>query len=271
MQFGCILSPYDSRDYRLKAGATKATLPEEYSCPIKMKVKNQGLVSSCVAHAVSSILEYHAASGTSLSTNFIYGIQKKLFNRSAQGMYLRDACKIAADYGDMLLSDCTGNNEVPKCHTKAEKAFDDAEKLARASNYRILKYFYCANADEIKHAIYNYGPVLASLKWYNNYSVDKNGVLYRSKLGPKGYGYHAVVIYGYTKDGFWCQNSWGSWWGLGGKFFVPNDIKFQEVRGIVDWNGIAELKEPNPEGFLDLLYKGFNAVVNFFIKIFKLN
>jgi C1A family cysteine protease len=267
MQFGCILSPYDSRDYKLKASASKAALPEEYCCPLKAKVKNQGQVCSCVAHAVSSILEYHAVTPTSLSTNFIYGIQKQLFNRADKGMMLRDACKIAADYGDMLIDDCPGNTEVPECYKKAEKAFTNPEKLTRASNYRILKYFYCIRPKEIKHALYNYGPVLASMKWYRNYKVDKNGII--SGEGKGDYGYHAIMIYGYTPDGFWCQNSWGTNWGKEGRFFVPNNIKFVEARGFVDWNGSDELKEPNPNGILNLLYKALNAVANLVRKLIK--
>lgn len=265
MQFGCILSSYDSRDYKLKAGASKADLPEEFSLPLNMEVKNQRQVSSCVAHAVSSILEYHAIPKVSLSTNFIYGIRKELFNSEGKGMMLRDACKIAVDYGDMLLEDCPGNNEVPKSYDIANIAFNDQSKLATASKYRILKYFLCTSNKDIKYALYNYGPVLASMKWYNNYTVGRDGMLSGDSKGE--YGNHAIVIYGYTPDGFWCQNSWGKSWGKGGRFFVPNSIKFNEARGFVDWNGTDKLKEPNQDGILNILYKCLNAIVNFISKL----
>lgn len=267
MQFGCILSPYDSRDYKLKAGVTNTDLPAEYSCPLKTEVKNQQSVCSCVAHATSSILEYHSTPHVDLSTNFIYGLQKKLFNRDGKGMMLRDACKIAADYGDALLEDCPGNTEVPSCYSVANEAFVDQDKLNKASNYRILKYFLCLNNRDIKYALYNYGPVLGSIKWYNTFKVDANGVLTGEQKGS--YGYHAVMVYGYTEDGFWCQNSWGKNWGKNGRFFVPNNIKFREARGFVDWNGSDELKEPNPNGIFNLLYKCLNAIINFFEKMFK--
>ena len=185
MKFGCILSPYDSRDFKLSSTATKGTnLPAEYICPLKMPVKNQGYVGSCVAHAVSSILEYHAIPYQKLSTNFIYGIQKKLFNREGDGMMLRDACKIAADYGDMLLTDCPGNTEVPDCYEIANEAFADDAKVNRASTYRLLKYFLCTSNKDIKHALYNYGPVLASIRWYYNFKVSRDGVLEGEQKGP---------------------------------------------------------------------------------------
>ena len=265
MEFGCKLSTYDSRDFTLKA--TSAYLPDEYSCPIKMPVKNQKNICSCVAHAVSSILEYHAVPQKKLSTNFIYGIQKKLFNREGKGMMLRDACKIAADYGDMLIEDCPDNTEVPECYSIAEKAFIDQSKLKRANDYRILKYFLCLSNRDIKYAIYNYGPVLAAVKWYNNYKVADDGTLVGEQKGA--YGGHAIVIYGYTKDGFWCQNSWGENWGKDGRFFLPNTIKISEARGFVDWNGSDELREPSTDGLLNLLYKGFNAIINFIRKFIE--
>lgn len=266
MKFGCELSTYDSRDFKLSSAASSAKLPDEYCCPLKMPVKDQYYVSSCVAHAVSSILEYHAVPQKKLSTNFIYGIQRRLFNREGEGMIMRDACKIAADYGDMLLEDCPGNYEVPNCYRNAEKAFDDAEMRERASEYRILKYFLCTSNKDIKHAIYNYGPVLGAIRWYDNFSIDKDGKVVGEEKGD--YGNHAIVIYGYTKDGFWCQNSWGKNWGKEGRFFLPNSIKIREARGFVDWNGSDELKEPNPNSLTILLYKGFNAIVNLFRKLF---
>ena len=89
LSLGCKLSPVDLRDYKICAGAQ---LPDSFELDFSdIKVKNQGSVSSCVAHAMSTILEYHAHSNYQLSTNFIYGIRKALYNQQGKGMYLRDA------------------------------------------------------------------------------------------------------------------------------------------------------------------------------------
>ena len=267
MQFGCKVSKYDSRDYKLKSDlVSKSSLPEEYIIPIDIDVKNQRGVSSCVAHATSSILEYHSKPRKKLSTNFIYGIQNELFNNSTKGMYLRDACKIAADYGDMLEEDCPGNNEIPECYSIAEGAIGDKDKLARASEYRIAKYFLCLTNNDIKYALYKHGPVLAAIKWYDTYKVNADGILEGEHKG--NYGGHAVVVYGYNKDGFLCQNSWGKYWGNGGRFILPYSIKFKEARGFVDWNGEDELKKPSTGSLWNTIYKALNSLVNVLLKLF---
>lgn len=268
MEFGCKLSNYDIRDYKLKSGvASSSVLPDSYSCPLLAPVKNQGAVSSCVAHATSSILEYHAVHDKSLSTNFIYGIQHQLCGHDGKGMYLRDACKIALKYGDMFEEDCPGNTEVPNCYSIAEGALQDETKAASSYKHRILKYFTCKDNDEIKHALYNYGPVLGSIKWYNNFKTDKDGVLRGEQSGK--YGYHAIMIYGYTPEGFWCQNSWGKSWGKGGRFFLPNDIKIREARGFVDFENDEELVVPSDNTFMEVMYKIVNCVMNFLKSLFK--
>lgn len=262
MEFGCKLSPHDLRDFKLKAAAVK--LPEEYICDLKVSVKNQKSVSSCVAHATSSILEHHAGGKYELSTNFFYGGQKAICGREdGKGMYLRDACKIAADYGDMLLEDCPGNTEVPECYSIAEEALQDKIKSARAKEFRILKYFSCSSIDDIKQAIYNHGPVLAAYKWYNTFKVDSNGKLIGAQTGS--YGYHAVMIYGYDSEGFWCLNSWGKSWGKDGRFLVPYDIKVTEARGFVDFVNdinIDDIVEPKQNKILNIFYKCINFILN---------
>lgn len=268
MQFGCKESKYDSRDYKLKSDIlSSSNLPEEFILPINTCVKNQKHVSSCVACATSSILEYHSNPNQTLSTNFIYGIRKKLFNSKTEGMSLRDACKIVADYGDMLEEDCPGNNEVPRCCTVAEESMSDPDKVSRASEYRVSEYFLCKTNDDIKYAIYKYGPVLGAIKWYKTYKVDSQGIIYGSRTG-KSFG-HAIMIYGYNKYGFLCQNSWGEDWGVSGRFILPYDIEIQEARGLVDWDGESELKKPNNGLLWNVIYKTLNGIANILYKILR--
>ena len=268
MQFGAKKSKFDIRDYRIKKSVTQgADIPTEFSWDFNVPVKNQGLVSSCVAHALASILEFHAPHDRELSTNFIYGIQKQLCGHSGEGMYLRDACKIAATYGDMLESDCPGNTEVPKCHSVAEESLLDDIKVDMAVKHRIENYILCVGDDEIKYAIYKYGPVLANMKWYDTYYAGLDGVLRGKRKGSVGY--HAIVVYGYDANGYWCQNSWGKLWGKSGKFYVPNEYGLNEVRALVDYENDDELILPKEQTFIDILYKVFNSIVNFFINIFK--
>jgi hypothetical protein len=113
-------------------------------------------------------------------------------------MYLRDACKIVAGYGDPLYEDCPGNTEISKVYEIAETAIDDEQIMNTASAFRIKSYFSCNTIDDIKTALVNYGPVLISIKWFKDYKVV-NGVLTGGKGEPSGY--HALVCYGYTPKG----------------------------------------------------------------------
>ena len=270
MYLGCIFSKYDARDYTLVSSVvSNSSLPKEFINENIGEVKHQGQVGSCVAHALSTILEFHAGMrNKELSTNFIYGIQKELFNIDTKGMVLRDACAIVTDYGDMLEKDCPGNDEVPVCHNIAFNALSDNAKLNRAYEYRIKSYYKCRSINDIKYALINHGPVLGALKWYNEYIVDKDGVLTGT---PKKYrGGHAVVIYGYNEKGFLCQNSWGKYWGNRGRFIVPYNIKFREARGIIDHKNPREnddIKRYHTGSWWNTLYKAVNAVVNLVYKI----
>jgi C1A family cysteine protease len=260
---GCHLSPVDLRDYKI-ACASSDIIPEKFELDVLPNVKNQGSVSSCVAHASASILEYYellCGREHKLSTNFIYGIQKHEFEREATGMYLRDACKIISKYGDMLESDCPGNTEVPKCWDKAEKALADETKKKNAESFLIKSYFTCDSNKAVKKALMNYGPVLASVYWYDSYQPDINGVLSTKKSGAKGG--HAFMIYGWDERGFKCQNSWGRLWGKSGRFILPYEIPLKEARCFVDATD-TDIIIPKRNSFLDIIYKIFNKILNIF-------
>lgn len=256
--YGCKPPLKDVRDYRLAKVSREIQLPTTYRVDNLPKVKNQRSVSSCVAHTTSSILEYHNKNSADMSTNFIYGIQYEHCGHDGKGMYLRDACKIVKDFGDMIEEDCPGNTEVPKCHSIAEEAIKDEDKLERASTFKIKSYFNCTNNDEIKRAIIEYGPVLASIKWYENFDF-KDGVLTGTKKGD--YGYHAIMIYGWNEKGFLCQNSWGTGWGDKGRFTLSYDIPIAEAKGMVDAED-SELIIPKRNRFLDVIYKIINFILN---------
>lgn len=111
--YGC-LDTTDSRDYTLKAPLT--IFPKEYE--LKMpKVKNQWSISSCVAFALSLVLEYYAKKehniDIELSTDYIYGNRENSTHKG-EGMVIRDALKNAQSYGDATYMDYPYNTEVPE-------------------------------------------------------------------------------------------------------------------------------------------------------------
>lgn len=264
--YGCLPPVKDVRDYRLKKAAGATKLPSVFTLSILPRVKDQGSVRSCVAHASSSILEYHAiheGKEAKLSTAFIYGIQKDLCGRTESGMYLRDACKIVNTYGDMYEEDCEGNVEVPSAHKLAEDSLADIDKLTKASEFKIASYFKLKNNNDIKRAIMNYGPVLASVKWYDTFHLDSNDRLVGEQSGD--YGYHAIMLYGWCPEGFVAQNSWGKNWGSGGSFVIPNEIAIREAWQWIDAED-GQIVKPVRNTFMDFVYKIVNYIINLFNK-----
>ena len=261
--FGCKPPKKDLRDYKVAATIKEYNFPNEFILENLPKVKNQKNISSCVAHSISSILEYHDRSVHNLSTNFIYGIQNKLFDRDEEGMYISEACKIAKNYGDMLETDCPGNNEIPDCYKIAENAFADEEKLKRSKAHIIESYFKCSTNEDIKYALQTYGPVIASVKWMGNWSFKKDGTLVEDTTNKEPKGYHAIMIVGWNENGFICQNSWGKDFGNEGRFILPYRIKIEEAKGIKDSSVTDEnIVVPKRNAFLDFIYKILNWILN---------
>lgn len=265
---GCKPPQVDLRDYTIdKKILSAASLPEVFEIDVKAEIKNQGSVGSCVAHATSTILEHHANNQFELSTNFIYGIHNKLYGTEGPGMYLRNGAKIAQKCGDMLKDDCEGNTEVPKVYSIANEAYLDDAKTNRAYKFRIESYCKLNNNTEIKYALINHGPVLCSVKWYSGSRV-KNGIL--TSNFDNDYGYHAIVIYGWNKQGFLCQNSWGKLWGDSGKFILPYNHSVREAYSFIDVDNDEELKNLNvPNPSKNKLLNALLKLVNWFLNLFK--
>ena len=258
---GALKPKIDKRDYQVRAGASQ--LPESYICTDLPPVKNQRNVSSCVAHATAAILETLNKKETGkfipLSTNFIYGMQGIAFNRLESGMYLRDACKIVREYGNPSEHSINGNTEQPECTKELQsKLTDDIYKEAKI--YHINSYAKCKTAEDIKHALINYGPVLASVKWYDKYSLKDKVINMDTK---SNYGYHAIMIYGYDEKGWLCQNSWGRYWNYDGKFIYPYKAKLEEAWSFVDAEN-EDVYTPTNNNWLDYIYKFINYIINLF-------
>lgn len=267
--YGCLEPKIDIRDYELCSSANpNVTYPEKFELSDLPKVKNQLNVSSCVAHATSSILEYYAKNKYNLSTNFIYGIRKKMFNQMGYGMYLRDACEIARVYGDFLEEDCKGNTEIPNCYNIAEQALNNDKATNKAYKFRIDSYYLCRNDNDIKYALMNYGPVLAGIMWHDVFTLDENNIIHFDTRSNKGG--HATMCIGWDNNKGWLiQNSWGTEFGDNGKFYLPFSYGFYEARALVD-------SEASPDDIA--LMKTSNTtplwivkICNFLLNLFKFN
>lgn len=257
---GALFSPVDVRDYRLACVSNAAELPEEFE--LKMpKVKNQGNKNSCVAHSIATTIEYfnitQSNDSTKMSTNYIYGNRTDM-NYEGAGMYTRKAVANTCKYGDVYESDFPGNTEVPEVIQKFE---DNKYHLYnKGVPYRFSSYYSVKTVNEIKTALMQNGPVVFAMPWYDDIKV-KNGVITTTQSGDAGG--HCMVIYGWNKDGWLIQNSWGSMWGDKGRAVLPYNIKIREAYGIVDniINDVEVIKPYNSK-IGKIIAKIFNWIIN---------
>lgn len=255
---GAIPSPTDVRDYRIATVA--GDLPTEYSCE-HVKIKNQGGVGSCVAHALAEVVEWHAihegTSDESRSTDFIYGNRRNTAYKNV-GMVVREAIASIVKYGDCLEVELPGNHEVPKSIEIFEKNVDSLRDIAYP--YRFSAYVRLNGEKEIKTALMNYGPVVIVAPWFEDIHYD-NGVLDSASRANAG-GSHCMVIYGWDADGWLVQNSWGIRWGNKGCCTMPYDFPFSEAWGIIDDIRDDSYTKPFKSKLGSLLARFINWLVN---------
>lgn len=255
---GAKQSPIDLRDYKVKL--TKTNLPDSFQLCYVPPVKNQGRVNSCVAHVMAEIMEYFYKVETGefqkASTNFIYGGQGAFYGRTDEGMYFRDACKIAKNYGNLLYKDCPGNTEMPEVTKQVEKVL--TKENMNYDNFKVKSYANCKNS--IKESMYVHkSPILASLFWTDDATIEEGILCFNN--GKSG-SYHAIMIYGWNEQGYLCQNSWGTKWGNKGRFLLPYNEKIEEAWCFVDAKNTEIIKPGSTSKLVEVALKLLNKILN---------
>ena len=232
--FGAIESKIDVRDYQVAcAAAPNVELPEVFELNMRA-VKNQLAVSSCVAHALAAVVEYfnfmQEKTDTTMSTEFIYG-NRINHTYTDQGMIIRDALENLRKYGTCPNSSMPGNIEVPEAIRRFNQ--DALGVIPAAYPNRITNYCSLYKKNDMKLWLMTKGPIVFSVKWYENYWLTVNNELhFDEKSEPSGC--HCMVIYGWNKEGWLFQNSWGNTWGDGGRAVYPYDATIREAWGVED-------------------------------------
>jgi C1A family cysteine protease len=109
-----------------------------------------------------------------------------------------------------------------------------------------------ANINDIRNAVYSYGPVIATMYVYNDFYSYRSGV-YSYATGSY-VGAHAVLVVGYDdiQQAFIVKNSWGSGWGEAGYFMISYDevggtSRFGYSTMVYDGYGDNPTPDPEPE------------------------
>jgi hypothetical protein len=260
---GALFSKPDVRDY--VATTTLTEFPKEFELDMP-RVKNQGAVGSCVAHALSTIVEYFSQKEmgwyTEMSTGYIYG-NRRLSAHKGKGMYTRDAINTVTKYGDVPQEYYPLNVEVPNAIENFEARVDEIEEKGYC--FKFAEYFKLKDEQSIKASLMENGPVAFAMSWYEDIKIN-DGVMQTKCVKNAKTGAHCMVIYGWNETGWKVQNSWGVFWGKGGRVVIPYDVKLREVWGIKDAasNGSLILKKPFRTKIGEIIAKILNKILILF-------
>jgi C1A family cysteine protease len=188
-------------------------------------VKNQGSCGSCWAFAVTGALESQVMIGTGglpidLSEQILVSCSGA---GSCSGGSPATASNYIRDVG-LPLESCFG-------YTATNNSCINACLNWQNDIYRVIGWHRASSStitvDNLKNAVYAYGPVVATMYVYNDFFSYRSGV-YSYATGSY-VGAHAVLVVGYDDIGqaFIVKNSWGTGWGEAGYFMIA----YSEVTG----------------------------------------
>lgn len=190
-------------------------------------VKNQGRCGSCVAFAMASTFETQMNIATQ---SIAHG-----WNFSPQHMFSCGGGSCDMGWFPSLAADFVIEDGIPEeaCFPyksgalgddiSCKKTCGDAKSRSLKAALRVRsKPIVGASVDEVKKALLN-GPLMTSMKVYNDFYLYTGGVYRRQKGSPVGG--HAVMIIGWNnEDRAWIvRNSWGTDWGEQGDFRIAWD------------------------------------------------
>lgn len=220
----------DVRDYKYKI-VKEISLPTEVDLrkPI-YPIIDQGDIGSCVGCGVANI--DYAVQHIQKKENpfypsrlFIYYNARSLIGTTwyDSGATIRDGIKSIVRWGacdEGLWSYNTWKYRLKpsgSCYTKAEQ--NQAIKYESVSQ----------DLYSIKHVLASGYPIVGGIVLYDSFQskrVEETGIVgMPNPLKERQLGGHCISIYGYSDKNQWfiCMNSWGSFWGDKGWFYLPYD------------------------------------------------
>lgn len=195
-------------------------------------VKDQGRCGSCVVFATTAALE----SAILVQEKGIHDVSEQYGLSCLLPSTLCDTGMQIGDYFK-LLNQKGATQELSQYPYIA--SFGDCGAITKFITeynfpYKIATFqkVVISSVNNLKSALYEYGPLVAAFRVYPSFSNYKKG-LYRPFAGEILRGGHAVLVVGYSDKigGFLVKNSWGTSWGDKGFFWIAYD----QVDGMSDF------------------------------------
>jgi len=185
-------------------------------------IYDQGKIGSCTANALCSIFEYDTKNFKG-SRLFLYYNERLLINETHldNGAYLSDGIEVLKTFGL-----CEEKDWSYLIENLFKAPSIEAYKKAK-NNYIIEAFVINNDLKTIKYWLNKNEPMALGIAIYSNFlnfSAAKTGIIGLPNLAiDKFIGGHAVVLCGYDDDKrqFTFRNSWGSYWGDNGHFYLP--------------------------------------------------
>lgn len=231
----------DTRDvlYSTVAKATRSTVDSKMTDLSMFSVFNQWVLGTCVAHAIVLFkmwLDWKETGKIVIySRRKFYAMVRKMAGMteaSGQGLFPRDAGKVAVNYGFNEDTGLDDNNLKHDVYVSYEATTADRKE---ADKYKAKGYAFINEEDpeEVCVAIENEGLVMASLPADSNVNWSNWFVKMVNKVVSYFTGRHYILVYGFEKVfknnavtdyKFFFRNSWGAWGKNGCGYFLYSDV-----------------------------------------------
>lgn len=215
----------------------------------QFQVNDQGYIGSCVAHAVSSAIEYEKHMRPDdpkvsdflerdrlfpVSRLFLYYEARKVIGMVDEdsGCYIRDAMRVAYNIG--------APRETGWSYREDMFAVQPPGWSYRSAPYhKITSYKSVAvDNDEIRLALATGSPVVFGISVFDSfYRGENNGIVPMPSYSDEYLGGHAMLIVGYNDSvrRYTVLNSWGPTWGDSGFCYIPYDYIGNRQLGADYW------------------------------------
>lgn len=240
----------DSRDYKVETTGIEAPQRRVHIISKLTEVKNQGLINSCCSCALvgtyeNLVLINNPEKFIELSELYhYYNVRAKVNNSfpNDKGQTIRDGCKAMLDYGNSF------EYLFPYDTTQVKSTAPIATSFV-SNLYKISSFHFCETISDIIAMIDNDVPVVFGLDITKSYySLNAKNNVYYATAKESSYGGHAQKIVGYDLDNkaFFVENSWGTYWGSNGYYWLPFDVYtargFDPVVISLDGTGYSAIK-----------------------------